>query len=59
MQGHNHITATVRRLPLVTLPREFLGATVTIQAASQTRVMLIAQEEGATDQSMSEDLFVS
>ena len=59
MQAQSHITVTVRRLPLVTTPHEVLDATVTIQAASQTRVMLIVQEGEATDQSMSEGLFVS
>jgi hypothetical protein len=59
MQGHNHITVTAHRLPRAIRLREVLGVTVTIQAASQTRVMLIAQEGEATDQNMSEALFVS
>ena len=59
MQVHNHIIATVHRLLLATRPRGLLGATVTIQAVSQTLVMLIAQEVGGTDQNMSEGLFAS
>lgn len=59
MQGRNHITVTAHRHPSARLLREPLGVTVTIPAASQTRVMSIAQEEEATDQNMFEDLFVS